>query len=351
MSRTACAERGDAVGRPLIPGASSGCIVAGIASWPVAVVVRRRLARSGASGIKSTSACAFRRIQRRVCTSVPIRVFAVAVDPAQCRQMCLKPARGRRPVRRRVPAIERDGRQALAARDRSWRDQDRNRRARRRRAASFCGGGSRRRTATIARRSRRSRTSCATPSASSARRGTVGIGTPGLDLARDGPAARLAIRSASTASRSRRDLEAALGREVRITNDANCFALSEATDGAGAGRRRRLRRHPRHRRRRGHRRARPRARRPERASPASGATTRCPGPATTSVPGHACFCGQSGCIETWLSGPGIERDHLRGDGRAGAARRTSRRARRAATPRARRPSRATRSGSPGRSRT
>ncbi len=46
------------------------------------------------------------------------------------------------------------------------------------------------------------------------------------------------------------------------------------------------------------------------ASPANGATTRCRGPETTNGPGRACFCGHSGCIETWLSGPGIERDHL-----------------------------------------
>ncbi len=66
--------------------------------------------------------------------------------------------------------------------------------------------------------------------------------------------------SASTAGRSGRDLEAALGREVRITNDANCFALSEASDGAGQGAGSRVRRDPRHRRRGRHRRRRPGAR-------------------------------------------------------------------------------------------
>ena len=49
---------------------------------------------------------------------------------------------------------------------------------------------------------------------------------------------------------------------------------------------------------------RPRLGRARTASPANGATTRCPGRATTSGPGPPCYCGRTGCIETFLSGPG-----------------------------------------------
>jgi fructokinase len=54
--------------------------------------------------------------------------------------------------------------------------------------------------------------------------------------------------------RLKHDLEERLGREVRFANDANCFALSEALDGAGAGRGVVFGRDPRHRRRWRHRR-------------------------------------------------------------------------------------------------
>ncbi len=76
-----------------------------------------------------------------------------------------------------------------------------------------------------------------------------------------------------------------------------------------------------------------------------------PWPRDDERPGAPCFCGRSGCIETWLSGPGIERDHLAVDRRArharGHRRARGRRRRRDATRR----SRATRSDSRGRSRT
>src|SRR5205814_422511 len=65
-------------------------------------------------------------------------------------------------------------------------------------------------------------------------RGTVGIGTPG-SISR---ATGLLRGSNSVCLNGRpiqRDLEATLARQIRITNDANCFALSEASDGAGAG--------------------------------------------------------------------------------------------------------------------
>jgi fructokinase len=66
------------------------------------------------------------------------------------------------------------------------------------------------------------------------RRGTVGIGIPGAESRVTG-----LIKNANSTwligQPLRRDLESALGREVRLANDANCFALSEAVDGAAAG--------------------------------------------------------------------------------------------------------------------
>ena len=100
--------------------------------------------------------------------------------------------------------------------------------------------------------------------------------------------------------------ERALGREVRLANDANCFALSEATDGAARGRARRVRRDPRHRHRRRRRRRRPRAGGCRTRSRASGGTTRCRGPTRDEWPGPPCYCGRRGCIETFLSGSGLQ---------------------------------------------
>ena len=104
------------------------------------------------------------------------------------------------------------------------------------------------------------------------------------------------------------DLEARLDREVRMANDADCFALSEARDGAGAG---------------------------ERivfgvilgtgvgggivigGELLSGAQhiagewghNPLPWPHPEEIPGAQCWCGLNGCLETWLSGPGLARDH------------------------------------------
>ena len=65
-------------------------------------------------------------------------------------------------------------------------------------------------------------------------RGSVGVGAPGSISPRSG-----LIRNANSIWLNgmplREDLAAALGRPVRVANDANCLALSEATDGAGAG--------------------------------------------------------------------------------------------------------------------
>jgi fructokinase len=65
-------------------------------------------------------------------------------------------------------------------------------------------------------------------------KGTVGVGIPGAISAATGK-----VKNANSTwligHALDRDLERALGRQVRVTNDANCFALSEATDGAGQG--------------------------------------------------------------------------------------------------------------------
>jgi fructokinase len=135
----------------------------------------------------------------------------------------------------------------------------------------------------------------------------VGVGTPG-SLAR----ATGLLRGSNSVNLNghpiREDLTHALGREVRITNDANCFALSEATDGAGQGaevvfgvilgtgvgagivvR--------------GH------ALDGPNAIAGEWGHNPLPWPRDDERPGPACFCGRAGCIETWLSGPGIASDH------------------------------------------
>jgi fructokinase len=139
-------------------------------------------------------------------------------------------------------------------------------------------------------------------------RGTVGLGVPGIPS----PATGLMKNANSTCLIGRpltADLEAALGRRVRVANDANCFALSEATDGAGAGARvvfgvilgtgvgggivvegRPL------------------------VGPNGVAGewghNPLPWPSDDERPGPTCYCGKRGCVETFLSGPGIARDHL-----------------------------------------
>ena len=140
-------------------------------------------------------------------------------------------------------------------------------------------------------------------------RGTVGVGIPGaLD-----PATGLVKNANSTWLIGRpldRDLADRLGRPVRVTNDANCFALSEATDGAGAGadvvfgvilgtgvgggvvvRGAALDG-------------------PNRIAGEWGHTP-LPWPTDEERPGPPCYCGRRGCVETFLSGPGLARDHER----------------------------------------
>jgi fructokinase len=148
-------------------------------------------------------------------------------------------------------------------------------------------------------------------------RGTVGVGIPGAIS----PATGLIKNANSTCLIGRtldRDLATALDRPVRLANDANCFALSEATDGAAAG-----------------------------ASVVFGVIlgtgvgggivvdgrvlpgpnaiagewghNPLPWPEDEERPGPACYCGRRGCLETYLAGGGLERAYAEATGRALAA--------------------------------
>lgn len=142
---------------------------------------------------------------------------------------------------------------------------------------------------------------------------SIGIGTPGAISPRTG-----LLRNSNTVCLNGtpldKDLEQALGRPIRMANDANCFALSEAVDGAGQG-----------------------------ANVVLGLIVGTgtgagitvggkvipglhaiagewghnplPWAEPSELPGPPCYCGKNGCIETWLSGPGISRDHLAATGR------------------------------------
>jgi fructokinase len=148
-------------------------------------------------------------------------------------------------------------------------------------------------------------------------RGTVGIGIPGTLS----PATGLVKNANSTwliGQPLADDLPRLLDRPVRFANDANCFALSEAIDGAAAG-----------------------------ASSVFGVIvgTGCgggvvidgrvltganavagewghnplPAPHDGESPGPPCYCGRRGCIEQFLSGPALARDYAEGGGAAIAA--------------------------------
>ena len=143
--------------------------------------------------------------------------------------------------------------------------------------------------------------------AETGRRGTVGVGIPGTISERTG----LVKNANSTWLNGRplhKDLAAALGREIRMANDANCLAVSEATDGAAAGR-----------------------------GVVFGVIlgTGCgggvalggrvhggsngvggewghnplPWASGEELPGPECYCGKRGCMELWLSGTGLARDY------------------------------------------
>lgn len=144
--------------------------------------------------------------------------------------------------------------------------------------------------------------------------GSVGVGIPGVVS----PATGLVKNANSTwliGKPFNLDLERAIGQAVRVTNDANCFALSEATDGAGEG-----------------------------ATTVFGVIVGTgtgggividgqviegrnqiagewghnplPWPENGEWPGPACYCGRTGCIETFLSGPGLSRAYRELSGEA-----------------------------------
>jgi fructokinase len=141
----------------------------------------------------------------------------------------------------------------------------------------------------------------------------VGIGMPGAIS----PATGLVKNANSVWLNGRplaQDLERVLQRPLRLANDANCFALSEARDGAAAGRRvvfgvilgtgtgggvaidgR--------------------AWRGRNAIGGEWGHNPLPWPRDGERPGPPCYCGRSGCIETFLSGPGLSRDHAAATGR------------------------------------
>ncbi|MBN1662686.1 MAG: ROK family protein [Deltaproteobacteria bacterium] len=148
--------------------------------------------------------------------------------------------------------------------------------------------------------------------------GTIGIGTPGAVSKRTG----FLKNSNSTCLNGRPlrdDLEYRLGRPIRFANDADCFALSEATGGAG-----------------------------ESASTVFGVIlgtgvgggiaveggllkgpngiagewghNPLPWPRENEIPGPECYCGKRGCIETFISGPGLSATYARLSGHAKDAR-------------------------------
>lgn len=150
------------------------------------------------------------------------------------------------------------------------------------------------------------------------RKGKVGVGMPGAISRKTG----LVKNANSTVLNGRalqQDLSILLGRDVRLENDANCFAMSEACDGAGAGREvvfgvilgtgvggglvaggHLLRGAATIAGEWGH------TRLPSRAQLGADASWD-----DSESPGPACYCGRFGCVETWLSGPGLLRDYLR----------------------------------------
>ena len=148
-------------------------------------------------------------------------------------------------------------------------------------------------------------------------RASVGVGIPGVTS----PATGLVKNANTTVLIGRafdRDLAARLGRPVRLANDANCFAMSEAADGAGAGARTvfgvilgtgvggglvidgRI---------------------VVGANAIAGewGHNPLPWPGDDERPGRRCYCGQHGCIETFLSGPGLAHDFEAATGTALAA--------------------------------
>ncbi len=160
--------------------------------------------------------------------------------------------------------------------------------------------------------------------------GTVGVGIPGAESSASG-----LIKNANSTcligQPLRRDLERALQREVRMANDANCFALSEAADGAGAGMQTvfgailgtgvgggivvdgkvltganaiagEWGHNPLSGDCEDH---------PPRPLPEEGGNHGSPLRGSGCVAPPLCYCGRKGCIELYLSGPGLAADHRR----------------------------------------
>jgi fructokinase len=146
------------------------------------------------------------------------------------------------------------------------------------------------------------------------RKATIGIGTPGSLSAATG-----LMRNSNSVCLNgqplQRDLQSLLKREIRMANDANCFALSEALDGAGRG-----------------------ATivfgvilgtgvgggivvsghllRGANAIAGEWGHNPLPSPTSDDLPLPACYCGRYGCVETYLSGPGMTCDHEQRSGKA-----------------------------------
>lgn len=144
--------------------------------------------------------------------------------------------------------------------------------------------------------------------------GRVGVGTPGAISRASGR-----IKNSNSVCLIDRplgeDLAILLGREVRLANDANCFALSEAGDGAAAGAevvfgviigtgtgggivvRHRVLEGPN-------------------GIAGEWGHNPLPWPRDAERPGPRCYCGKYGCLETYLSGPGLTRDHENATGQS-----------------------------------
>jgi fructokinase len=138
------------------------------------------------------------------------------------------------------------------------------------------------------------------------RTGSVGVGMPGA-LSHVTGRVKNANSTCLNEQPLKEDLEAALSRKVRLANDANCFALSEAIDGAGRGARvvfgvilgtgvgggivvdGRVLEGPN-------------------AIAGEWGHNPLPLPAGDDLPLRPCYCGRAGCIETYLSGPALARE-------------------------------------------
>lgn len=138
-------------------------------------------------------------------------------------------------------------------------------------------------------------------------KGTVGIGIPGTISPQTG-----LVKNANSTwligQPLKKDLESLLKRNIRIENDANCFVVSEASDGAakdaelvfgviigtGTG---------------GGIYIRGQSVIGANAIAGEWGHNPLPWPTKDELPGRNCYCGKQGCIETWLSGTGFANDH------------------------------------------